>query len=164
MSKICHGTNMGKKDNDQQLTFSNCQDNVLVKPNIDIGITSNILIIISPLGSTYVSEKQITLKELGGIQQVCKQHSADHYMLTPEAIDKLCIKFDGSTVKAYAPPNYQDITSFIRCILPSGNRRIGNNIARWIIDKHKKVSYENFFLTFNRRMVEPGIQTSSMQN
>ena len=135
MSKICHGTNMGKKDNDQQLTFSNCQDNVLVKPNIDIGITSNILIVISPLGSIFVSEKHITLKELDQIQQVCKQYSADHYMLNSEAIDKLGIKFDGSTVKVYTPPNYQDIRSFIRCV---GNRRIGNNIIRWIIDKHQK--------------------------
>ena len=87
----------------------NCQDNILVKPNIDIRITRNVLIIISPLDSTYVSEKQITLKELDQIQQVCKQHSADHCMLTPEAIDKMGIKFDSSTVKAYAPPNYQDI-------------------------------------------------------
>ena len=39
-----------EKDNDRQLTFSNCQDNVLVKSNIDIRITSNIPIIISPLG------------------------------------------------------------------------------------------------------------------
>ena len=79
---------MGKKYNDQQLTFWNCQDKILVKPNIDIRITSNILIIISPLGLTYVSEKQITLKELDQIQQVCNQHSADHYMLTLEAIYK----------------------------------------------------------------------------
>ena len=100
---------------------------------------------ISPLDSTYVSEKQITLKELDQIQQVCKQHSPDHYMLTPEAIDKMGIKFDGSTVKAYSPPNYQDIRSFIICVLPSRNRQIDNNIARCIIDKHQKskpISYK----------------------
>ena len=119
-----------------QVSYPNRQNNILVKPNIDVTIKSNIPIIISPLGSTYVSEKEITLKELDGIQHVCRQHSSDHYMLTPEAIDKLGIKFDGSTVKAYTPPTYQDIRSFIRCILPSGNRKIGNNIARWIIDKH----------------------------
>ena len=85
---------------------------------------------ISPLDSTYVSEKQITLKELDQIQQVCKQHSADNYMLTPEAIDEFYIKFDGSTIKAYTPPNYQDIRSCIRCVLTSGNKQIGNNIAR----------------------------------
>ena len=39
--------------------FLNYQDNILVKPNIDIRITSNILIIISLLGLTSVSEKQI---------------------------------------------------------------------------------------------------------
>ena len=64
MNKKNHGANMGKKDNDQQLIFSNCQDNILVKPNIDIRIISNILIIMLPLGSTNVSEKQITSKEL----------------------------------------------------------------------------------------------------
>ena len=66
-------------------------------------------------------------------------------MLTPEAIDKLGINFDGSTVKAYTPPTYQDVRSFIRCVLPSGNRKIDNYIARWIINKHKKgksISYE----------------------
>ena len=73
---------------------------------------------------------EITLKELDQIQHVCKQHSADYYMLTIEAIDKLGIKFDGSTVKAYTPPTYQDIRSFIRCILPNGNRTTGNHIAR----------------------------------
>ena len=30
-------------------------------------------------------------------------------MLTPEAIDKLGIKLDGSTVQAYTPPTYQPI-------------------------------------------------------
>ena len=39
---------------------------------------------ISRLGSCFFYEKQITLKELDQIQQVCKNHSADHYMLTPE--------------------------------------------------------------------------------
>ena len=144
-----NGTNMGKKYNDQQLTFWNCQDKILVKPNIDIRITSNILIIISPLGLTYVSEKQITFEELDWIQQVCKQHSTDHYMLTPEVIDKLGIKFDSSTIKEYAPLKYQDIRSFIRCVLPSGNWQISNNIARWIIDKHRKskpISYKKIYL------------------
>ena len=67
-----HVANMGGKDKDRQLMFSNRQDNILVKPNIDIRITSKILITISPLGLTYVSEKQITLKELDLIQQDCK--------------------------------------------------------------------------------------------
>ena len=70
------------------------------------------------------------MKELDQIQQVCKQHSDDHDMLTLEAIDKLGFKFDGSTVKAYTSPNYQNIRSFIRYVLPSGNREIGNNTAR----------------------------------
>ena len=146
----------------------NRQDNILVIPNIDIRITSNIPIIISPLGLTYIMylKKQIALKELDQIQQVCKNHSADHYLITPEAIDKLGIKFDGPTFKAYVPPNYQDIRFFIRFLLPSGNRRIGKNITRWISDKHKKskpISYKKKF-TFNRYMVLPGIQTSSMRN
>ena len=117
-----HNTNMGKKDNDWQLTFSNRQDNILMKPNIYIRITSNIAIIISLLGLTHVAEKQISLNKFDQIQQVCKRHYIDHYLLTPEAIDNLGIKFDGSTVKACTPPNYQDIRSCIRCILPSGNR------------------------------------------
>ena len=112
MNEKHHGANTKKKDNDQQLTFLNRQINILVKPNIDKRITSNIPITISPLGSTYASEKQTTLKEVDRIQQVCQQHSADHYMLTPEAIDKLGIKSDGPTVKAHTPPNYQDIRSF----------------------------------------------------
>ena len=77
---------------------------------------------ISPLGLTCVSEKQITLKQLDQIQQVCKKHSADHYMLSPAAIDKLGIKFDGSTIKEHTPPNFQDVRSFLRCILPCGHR------------------------------------------
>ena len=78
------------------------------------------------------------MKELDRIKQVCKNNTADHYMVTSEAIDKLGVKVDGSTIKAYTPPNLQDIRSSIRCVLPSGNRRIGNNISRWIIDEHKK--------------------------
>ena len=78
-----------KIDNDQQLTFSNHWDNILVQPNIDKSITSNIPIIISPLGLTYVSEKLITLKELDWLQQVCTQYSADQCMFTPEAIENL---------------------------------------------------------------------------
>ena len=38
----------------------------------------------SPLG--FVSEKQMTLKELDQIQQLCKNHSANHCTLNPEAI------------------------------------------------------------------------------
>ena len=41
----------GGKDNNWKLTFLNCQNNILVKPNIDIRTTSNIPIFISPLGS-----------------------------------------------------------------------------------------------------------------
>ena len=40
----------------------NHHNNRLLKPNIDITITSNVPIMISPLGLTYISEKQITLK------------------------------------------------------------------------------------------------------
>ena len=66
----------------------------MVPPSIDIKITSNIPIIIFPLGSSYVSETQKSLKELDQIQQVCKNHSAYHYMLTTEAIDRLGTKTD----------------------------------------------------------------------
>ena len=51
---------LGEKDNDHQLSFLNRQGNILVQPNIDTRIQSNIPIIISPLGSTYVSQKKIT--------------------------------------------------------------------------------------------------------
>ena len=74
-------------------------------------------------------------------------------MLTPKSIDKLGIKFDGSTVKKYTPVNYQDIRSFIRYELPSGNRQIVNNIARWIIDKHQKGKPITKKITFIRHMV-----------
>ena len=66
--------------------------NLMVQSNIDIGITSNIPIMFSLLKSSYVSEKQITLKEIDQIQQVFKNHLADHYMLNQEAIDTMGIK------------------------------------------------------------------------
>ena len=81
----------------------------MVKPNIDVRITSNISIMISLLGLSYVSEKEITLKEIDRIQQVCKNHIADHYMLTPQAIDKLGIKIDDSTIQTYSPPSCKDM-------------------------------------------------------
>ena len=59
---------------------------------------------ISPLGLIkgliYFSAKEITLKLLDQIQQVCKNHSADHYLSTPQAIENLVF----ATVQAYTPP------------------------------------------------------------
>ena len=46
-----------------QPQINHCK-NKMVEPNIDFRIASNIPIMISPLGSSYVYEKQITLKEL----------------------------------------------------------------------------------------------------
>ena len=109
----------------------------MVKPNINIRITSNIPILISPLVSSYVSEKQIILKELDLTKQVCKNHLADHYMLTPEAIDKLSIKIDDSTVQTYTLSIFNDIRSFLRCMYPKRNRLTDNSISRWILDKHQ---------------------------
>ena len=86
------------------------------QPKIDICITSNIPIIISFLGSSNVSEKQIILRELDLIQQVYKNHPADHYMSTPKAIDYLSLKLDCSTIQAYIQLTY--IQSFIKLVLP----------------------------------------------
>ena len=102
----------------------------MVQPSIDIWVTSNVPIMISPLGSSYVSEKQITLKELDQIQQIYKNHCADQYMLIPESIDRLGIKIDSSTVQAYTSPTFSDISSFIRCVLPQVKQQICNNITR----------------------------------
>ena len=122
----------------------------MVQPNIDIWITSIFPIMISPLVSSYVSHKDFTLKELNWIQEVCKNHSADHYMLSPEAIDTLGIKIEGSTVKAYTLTQFRDICSFVKNVLSKEKRPNANNIARWIKQKHnigKRVSYDEIFFT-----------------
>ena len=67
---------------------------------------------ISFFGSSYFSEKQITLKELDLLQQAFKNHLADHYMFTSQAINKLDIKIHISTVPAYNPPSFKDIQLF----------------------------------------------------
>ena len=85
----------------------------LIQPNIDIQIMSNILNIISNLGPSKVSEKQISLKLLDLIQQICKNYLSNHYLSTPEAIDKLGIKVYPSTIQVNIPPSCNDIKSFI---------------------------------------------------
>ena len=75
-----------------------------------IQIIYNFPIMISPLGSIYVSEKHITLKEIDRIQQGCKNHSANHYMSSQEAIGKLGIKIDGSTFQACIQPSFKGTT------------------------------------------------------
>ena len=59
-------------------------------------------------------------------------------MLTPEAINKLGIKIDSSIVQAYTPPSFKDIWSFIGCVLPQGNSKIGYYKARWIVYKYQR--------------------------
>ena len=74
-------------------------------------------------------QKQITLKDHDQIQQVCKNHSAAHYRLAPEAIDNLGIMIDNSTIQAYTQSTYKDIQSFIKRVLSKNERRNVNNIS-----------------------------------
>ena len=45
------------------------------------------------------TKKNITLKKLMRIKDICKNHPSDHYMLTPGTIKQLVININGSTSK-----------------------------------------------------------------
>ena len=66
-------------------------------------------------------------------------------MLSLEASDKLDIKIDSSTVQGYVPLTFNDIRSFIRCVFPKGYSQTGNNISRWILDKHKNNQFDLWY-------------------
>ena len=50
---------------------------------------------ISPNGLNYIHKKDITLKELMRIKDVCRNHPSDHFMLTPRTIKHLGINING---------------------------------------------------------------------
>ena len=90
----------------------------------------------------------MTLKELMRIKDVCKNHSSDHYMLTPGTIKKLGININGSTIEAYTQVPPQEIRSFIKCVLPKHQKRNANVVKNWIVQKSKHnqaVKYEEIF-------------------
>ena len=63
----------------------------------------------------HVSGKSMTLKELMRIEDICRSHPSDHYMLTPIAIHNLGINVNGSTIEVYTPPVPSEIRSFVKC-------------------------------------------------
>ena len=72
---------------------------------------------VSPNGLDYIHEKNITLKELMKIKDVCKNHLSNHYILTPGTIKQLGININGSTIEAYTQAQPQEIRSFIMSYL-----------------------------------------------
>ena len=103
---------------------------------------------VSPNGIDYIHEKNITLKELMRIKDVCKNHLSDHYMLTPGTIKQLGININGSTIEAYTQAQPQEIRSFIKCVLPKHHKHNAPIIKNWIVQKRKHnraVKYEEIF-------------------
>ena len=72
-----------------------------------IDIQNVIPVCVSPNGLDYIHEKNMTLKELIKIKDVCKNHPSDHCMLAPGTIKQLGININGSTIKAYTQANYK---------------------------------------------------------
>ena len=56
---------------------------------------------VSPNGLDYIHKKNMNLKELMRIKDVCKKHKSDHYMLTPGTIKQIGININGLTIEAY---------------------------------------------------------------
>ena len=86
------------------------------------------------------------------IKDVCKNHSTDHYMLTPGTIKKLGININGSTIKAYMQAQPQKIYSFMKCLLPKYHKSTAPLINNWIIQKrtcNQAVKYEEIFYYLN---------------
>ena len=103
---------------------------------------------VSHNGLNYVNKKDITLKELMRIKDVCQNHPSDHYMLTPRTIKQLSININGSTIEAYTQAQPQEIRSFIKCVLPKHHKHIAPQIKNWIVQKRKHncaVKYEEIF-------------------
>ena len=103
---------------------------------------------VSQNGLNYIHEKNITLKELMRIKDMCKNHPSDHHMLTPGTIKKLGINVNGSTIEAYMQAQPQEIRSFIKCVLPKHHKNIAPQIKNWIVQKRKHnraVKYEEIF-------------------
>ena len=105
-------------------------------------------ICVSPNGVDYIHPKNITLKKLMRIKDVCKNHPSDYYMLTPGTIKKIDININCSTIEAYMQVQPQAICSFIKCALPKHHKKIALINKNWIIQKrkHKRaVKYEEIF-------------------
>ena len=101
------------------------------------GKQNRIPVRVSPYGLEYTNEKNITLKELMRIKEVCQNHLSDHYMLTPGTIKQLGININGSTIEAYTQACPQEIRSFIKCVLPRHHKDKASIIKNWIIEKRK---------------------------
>ena len=93
---------------------------------------------VSPNGLYYIHEKDITLKELMRIKDVCKNHPSDHNMLTSRTIKHLGINISGSTIEAYMQAHPQEICSFsiINTIHPSS--RIGSSKRENTTERRKR--------------------------
>ena len=52
---------------------------------------NEIPVCVSPNGLNYIHKKNITLKELMRIKDICKNHPSDHYMFTPGTMKQLGI-------------------------------------------------------------------------
>ena len=107
-----------------------------------------ILVCVSQNGLDYIHKKDITLKELMKIKDICKNHPSDHYMFTPGTIKQLGINVNGSTIEAYTQAQPQEIRSFIKCILSKYHDRYANVIRNWIVQKRKHnqaKKYEDIF-------------------
>ena len=95
-----------------------------------------------------VNEKNITLKELMRINDICQNHLLDHYILTPRTIKQVGININGSTIEAYTHAQPQEIHSFIKCVLPKHHKNISPQIKNWIVQKRKHshaVKYQEIF-------------------
>ena len=77
---------------------------------------------VSPNGLNNIHEKDLTLKELMRIKDICQNHPSDYYILTPWTIKQLGININGSTIEAYTQAQPQEIRSFIKCVLPKHHK------------------------------------------
>ena len=95
-----------------------------------------------------MNTKNINLKELMRIKDICKNYLSDHYMVTPGTIKQLVINIYGSTIEAYTQAQPQDISSFIKCVLPKHHKNIPPLVRNWIVIKRKHnsaVKYQEIF-------------------
>ena len=103
---------------------------------------------VSANGLDYIHKRNIALKNLTPINEICKNHPSDHYMITPETIQKLVININGSTIEVYMQTKPQEIFSFIKCVLPKYHLHEAPIIKYWVIQKRKHnrvVKYEEIF-------------------
>ena len=119
-------------------TYTNI--NMLYKYSIYFIDKQNVIpVYVSPNDLDYIHEKNITLKELMRIKDVCKNHPSDHYMQTQGTIKQLGININDSTFEAYTQAQPQEIRSFIKCVLPEHHEHNALIIKNWIVQKRNIV-------------------------